>query len=39
MPTVTMLEGAYSSGIWNARPNGLCKNYCWVTECTHCGRK
>jgi hypothetical protein len=39
MPTVTMLEGAYSSGIWNARPNGLCRQYCWVTECTHCGRK
>jgi hypothetical protein len=39
MPTVTMLEGAYSSGVWNAKPNGLCKNYCWVSECAHCGRK
>jgi len=39
MPTITMLEGAYSSGVWNAKPNGLCKQYCWVTSCTHCGRK
>jgi len=39
MPTITMLENAYSSGVWNAKPNGLCKNYCWVTDCTHCGRK
>lgn len=39
MPKVTMLEGAYSSDIWNAKPNGLCKNYCWITSCTHCGRK
>ena len=39
MPTVAMLEGAHSSGIWNAKPNGLCKNYCWVTSCAHCGRK
>jgi hypothetical protein len=39
MPTITMLEGAYSSGVWNAKPNGLCKQYCWVTSCAHCGRK
>jgi len=39
MPTVSMLEGAYSSGVWNAKPNGLCKNYCWVSDCAHCGRK
>ena len=39
MPTVTMLENAHSSGVWNAKPNGLCKNYCWVSECAHCGKK
>ena len=39
MPKVIMLEGAYSADIWNAKPNGLCKNYCWVSSCTHCGRK
>ena len=39
MPKVMMLEGAYSADIWNAKPNGLCKNYCWVSSCTHCGRK
>ena len=39
MPKVTMLEGAYSANIWNAKPNGLCKNYCWVSSCAHCGRK
>ena len=38
MPTITMLENAYSSGVWNAKPNGLCRNYCWITECAHCGR-
>ena len=39
MPKVMMLEGAYSADIWNAKPNGLCKNYCWVSSCAHCGRK
>lgn len=39
MPKVMTLEGAYSADIWNAKPNGLCKNYCWVSSCTHCGRK
>lgn len=39
MPKVTMLEGAYSADVWNAKPNGLCKNYCWVSSCAHCGRK
>lgn len=38
-PTITMLENAYSANVWNAKPNGLCRNYCWVTTCTHCGRK
>jgi len=39
MPKVMMLEGAYSADIWNAKPNGLCKNHCWVSSCAHCGRK
>jgi len=39
MPKVMTLEGAYSADIWNAKPNGLCKNYCWVSSCAHCGRK
>ncbi len=39
MPKVMMLESAYSADIWNAKPNGLCKNHCWVSSCAHCGRK
>lgn len=31
------LQGAYETGVWNASPSGLCKNYCPVTECPHCG--
>lgn len=31
------LEAAYEHGVWNASPSGLCRNYCPVTECPHCG--
>lgn len=39
MPKVTMLQNAYETNVWNAKPNGLCRQYCWVLSCAHCGRK
>ena len=33
----SQLTAAHESGVWNARPSGLCRNYCPVTECAHCG--
>lgn len=31
------LTAAHESGVWNARPSGLCRQYCPVTECPHNG--
>jgi hypothetical protein len=33
----SQLQAAYESGTWNAKPSGLCRNYCPVTECPHNG--
>ncbi len=35
---VKRLEDAWRSEIWVERPSGLCRNYCPVTECPHCGK-
>jgi hypothetical protein len=32
------LKGAYTHDVWNAKPSGLCRNHCAVTECTYNGR-
>lgn len=32
------LKEAYRTGVWNARPSGLCKQHCLITECPHNGR-
>jgi hypothetical protein len=33
----SQLQAAHKTGIWNARPSGLCRQYCPVTECAHHG--
>jgi hypothetical protein len=30
---------AWDNQLWQAKTNGLCKNYCEVTSCTHCGKR
>ena len=35
---IQRIEGSYESGVFNASPNYLCKNYCPVKSCSHCGR-
>lgn len=34
----TTMEKAYKRDVWNARPSGLCRKHCIVTECPHNGR-
>jgi hypothetical protein len=31
------MEAAFSSGVWNPKPSGLCKRHCPVLECPHHG--
>jgi hypothetical protein len=38
MADTTMLEAAHRTNVWNPKPSGLCKQYCYVTSCNHCGR-
>ncbi len=33
------LQKAYEVDVWNARPTGLCRAHCIVTECPHNGRR
>lgn len=32
------MNRAYETNVWNARPSGLCRKHCVVTECPHNGR-
>lgn len=32
------MEKAYERDVWNAKPSGLCRKHCIVTECPHNGR-
>jgi len=34
---LSALETAYTSDVWNPRPNGLCRKWCNVTSCPHQG--
>jgi hypothetical protein len=34
---LTQREVSYNTGVWNPRPNGLCKKWCPVTSCPHQG--
>jgi hypothetical protein len=35
---VARLLASYEADVWNPKPSGLCRKYCPVTECPHCGR-
>lgn len=35
--SLTRREAAYESGVFNANPNGLCRQYCKVLTCPHNG--
>ena len=37
--SLTQLSSAMDSGVFNERPNGLCRNFCVVTSCVHNGRR
>jgi hypothetical protein len=32
------MKVAWQSEVFNPRPSGLCRNYCAVTSCLHCGK-
>jgi len=34
---LTQYVQAFKTDTWQCRPSGLCKNYCPVTSCQHCG--
>ena len=38
LPRITRMERAYNESKWPARPSGLCKNWCYVKSCEHCGK-
>lgn len=31
------LRTAYATNVWRSKPNGLCREYCDVLACSHCG--
>jgi len=35
---LTQREVSYNTGVWNPRPNGLCRRFCEVLSCAHNGR-
>jgi PD-(D/E)XK nuclease superfamily len=36
---IALLQAAHDSGVWNPKPSGLCKQWCYVTSCEYCGRR
>jgi hypothetical protein len=36
---IDRMEQAWNAEIFQAKRNGLCNQYCSVTDCAHCGRK
>lgn len=38
LPRVQRFELAYEKASWPAKPSGLCKNWCHVKSCAHCGK-
>ena len=34
---LTARDAAYEADVWNPRPNGLCRKWCPVKSCAHCG--
>ena len=37
LPRVARLEQAHATNTWEKRPSGLCRRWCPVRECEHCG--
>lgn len=37
--SLAKLSNAMSYGVFNEKPNGLCRNFCVVTSCVHNGRR
>ena len=35
---IKRIDAAYESNVFNPSPNFLCRNYCPVTQCAHCGK-
>ena len=35
---IKRIDAAYESNVFNPSPNFLCRNYCPVTQCSHCGK-
>jgi hypothetical protein len=35
---IKRIDAAYESDVFNPSPNFLCRNYCPVTQCSHCGK-
>lgn len=35
---VAKIEKAHTTGVWNPTQSGLCRKYCSVLSCEHCGR-
>jgi CRISPR/Cas system-associated exonuclease Cas4 (RecB family) len=36
---IERIEQAHQTGVWNAKPSGLCKKYCPVVTCEHNGQR
>jgi len=34
---LTVRDKAYETNVWNPRPNGLCRRFCPIKTCPHCG--
>jgi len=39
LPDLKQYKEAFAKDIWQKRPSGLCKGYCEITLCEHCGPK
>jgi hypothetical protein len=37
LPRVARIDEAHQTGEWPAKPSGLCRRYCPVKTCKHCG--
>ena len=35
---IKRIDAAYESNVFNPSPNFLCRNYCPVSQCAHCGK-
>lgn len=38
MPKLRQYAQCFKNDVWQMRPSGLCRNYCVVSTCQHCGQ-